>query len=125
MHMRKKIAWHVMVVAVWFVAANVAQAAKPEEFAGTWVMRLGGRNLLVLTLTPDGDGVRGIFERPVKFSLTGSTFTGVSGISRQDKVVQSHFADGVLHLTIQNANDAKDEDSYRMVVNGNRAELTF
>jgi hypothetical protein len=123
--MRKKITWRVMVVAVWLAAANIAQAAKPEEFAGTWVMRLGERNLFVLSLAPEGDGVRGSFERPTKLSSTGSIFTGLSSGTRQDKVVRSHFADGVLHLTIQNANDAKDEDSYRMVVNGNQGELTF
>ncbi|MGA2843943.1 MAG: hypothetical protein ABSF68_00830 [Candidatus Acidiferrales bacterium] len=122
--MRKKITWHVMVLAVWLVAANVAQGAKPDEFAGTWVMRLGDRNLFVLTLTPEGEGVRGSFERPGKFSSTGSIFTGLSASTRQDKVVRSHFADGVLHLTIQNPSDAKDEDSYRMVVNGNQAALT-
>ena len=122
--MWKKITWHVMVVALWLVAANIAQGAKPEEFAGTWVMRLGERNLFVLTMTPEGEGVRGSFERPGKFSSTGSIFTGLSGSARQDKVVRSHFADGVLHLTTQNPNDAKDEDSYRMVVNGNQAALT-
>jgi hypothetical protein len=124
--MQKKITWYVvMVVGVWMLVANVAQGAKPEEFAGTWVMRLGGRNLFVLVLAPEGDGVRGSFERPTKFYSNGAIFTGLSGGTRQDKVVRGHFADGVLHLTIQNANDAKDEDSYRMVVNGNRAELTF
>jgi len=124
--MQKKInRYVVMVVGVWMLVANVARGAKPEEFAGTWVVRFGDRNLFVLTLTPEGDGVRGSFERPTKFHSTGAILTGLSGGTRQDKVVRSHFADGVLHLTTQNANNAKDGDSYCMVVNGNQAELTF
>src|SRR5580704_17604437 len=108
--MQKKINWYaVTIVGIWMLVANVAQDAKPEEFAGTWVVRLGDRNLFVLTLAPEGDGVRGSFERPGKFSSTGSIFTGLSASARQDKVVRSHFAGGVLHLTTQNANDAKDE----------------
>jgi hypothetical protein len=124
--MQKKISWYVTIAAAWMLAANVAQGTELREFAGTWVMRLGERNLFVLTLTPEGDGVRGSFERPAKLSSTNtSIFVGMSGGVRHDNVVRSRFADGVLHLTIQNANNAKDEDSYTMVVKGNRAELAF
>lgn len=116
---------YVVTATVWMLAGSVAQGAQLEEFTGTWVMRLGERNLFVLTLTPEGEGVRGRFERPAKFSSTNSIFSGMRGGVRHDSVVRSRFADGLLHLTIQNANDAKDEDSYTMVVKGNRAELAF
>jgi len=42
---------------------------------------------------------------------------------RHDVVARSRLADGTLHLTIQNAIDAKDEDSYAMTVKGDRADL--
>jgi hypothetical protein len=102
-----------------------AQTAGLQDFAGTWVMRLGSRNLFVLTLAPESDSVQGAFERPAKFSHLNSIFMNMRGGVRHDKVVKSHFADGVLHLTIRNADDSTDEDSYAMTVNGNRAELAY
>jgi hypothetical protein len=110
---------------VWILAVGVAQGAEVKQFTGTWVMRLGERNLFVLTLTSDGNVVRGSFERPAKFSSTNSMFSNMRGGLRRDSVVRSRFADGVLYLTIQNANDAKDEDQYAMSVHGDRAELAF
>lgn len=88
-------------------------------------MRLGERNLFVPTLTAEGEGVRGSFDRPAQFSSTKGVFSGMRGSVRHDRVVRSRFANGVLHLTIRNANDAQDEDSYAMVVKGDRAELTY
>jgi hypothetical protein len=107
------------------LTATVALGAAPKEFAGTWAMRIGDRNLFVLTLTQDGEDMRGSFERPAEFSSNNSIFAGIHGGLRRDLVVRSRFADGVLHLTIQNAMDAKDEDSYAMVVKGDRAQLNF
>lgn len=115
----------VVTATVWMVAASLAQGAELKEFTGTWALRLGERNLFVLTLTPEGEGVRGSFDRPEIFFSMNSIFSGMRGGVRRDRVVRSRFADGVLHLTIQNANDAKDEDSYAMVLKGIRAELVF
>jgi hypothetical protein len=52
-------------------------------------------------------------------------FSNMRGGLRRDSVVRSRFADGVLYVTFQNANDAKDEDQYAMSVQGDRAELAF
>ena len=108
---------------VWILAVGVAQGAEVKQFTGTWVMRLGERNLFVLTLTSDGNIVKGTFERPTKFSSTNSMFSNMRGGLRHDSVVRSRFADGVLYLTIQNANDAKDEDQYAMSIHGDCAEF--
>ena len=122
--MWNKIKWYMTIATLLMLAANVAQGTDLKVYAGTWVLRLGERNLFVLTLTPEGDGVRGSFERPAKLFRGISIFAGMSGGVRHDNVVRSRFADGVLHLTIQNANDAKDEDGYAMVVKENLAELS-
>jgi hypothetical protein len=90
-HMRKNMTWSVLIVAVLMFAAKVAQGAELKEYTGTWVMRLGERNLFVLTLRPEGDGVRGSFERPAKLSSNTYIFAGMSGV-RHDKVVRSRFA---------------------------------
>jgi len=111
--------------ATLWLAATFAPAAELKEFTGTWVMRLGERNLFVLTLAQEGAGVRGSFERPAHLTSNNAIFSNMHGGVRHDSVVRSHFADGVLHLTIRNANDAQDEDSYAMAVKGDRADLAF
>ena len=116
---------YVLAAAFWMAAASVGRGADLNEFIGTWVLRLGQRNLFVLTLRAQGEGVGGSFERPAHFSSNNSIFSGMRGGVRRDSVVRSRFADGVLHLTIRNANDATDEDSYTMAVKGDRAELNF
>ena len=109
---------------VLLIAANAAQSAGLKDFAGTWAMRLGERNLFVLTLAPQGEAIQGGLDRPARFSSNNSIFANMRGGVRHDTVVRSRVADGVLHLTIRNMDDAKDEDSYAMVLNGKRAELT-
>jgi hypothetical protein len=105
-------------------AAIPTRAAELKDFAGTWVMRIGARNLFVLTLTPENDGVHGSFARPAKFSGTNGTFTNMRGLWI-GRVVRTQLRDGVLHLAVQNVNDAKDEDAYVMTVEGNRAEFAI
>lgn len=112
----------ISLAAVLALAATLAQGAELKDFAGTWVMRIGEHNLLVLTLTPESGRMDGQLERPAKFSESNGTFANLHGL-RTDRVVRARFSDGVLHLTVQNANDAKDEDGYAMTVKGDHAEL--
>lgn len=108
------------------LATSSAQAAPQKDFVGTWVMRLGDRAVFVLTLNPQGEKDRGVFERPAKYTaLADSLFVGMQGGIRRDPVIQSYFAAGVLHLTIQNAANPADQDVYTMQVTGDRALLIF
>jgi hypothetical protein len=114
------------VVVGWLLALGVAQGQDLKPFAGTWEMRLGTRNFLVLTLTPDGNGMSGRFEQPAKFET--SNFVIFSNMSRDllsERVVNSRLSDGVLHLTVANEKDAKDQDKYAMTLRGDHAELGF
>jgi hypothetical protein len=104
---------------------GAAHAAEMKNFAGTWARRLGARNLFVLGLTEDGGSLRGSWERPVKFSSNGNGFANMRGGVRKDKVSQFRVVDGVLHFTVQNANDPKDVDAYVMRVDGARAMVMF
>ena len=104
---------------------GAAHAAEMKNFAGTWARRLGARNLFVLRLTEDGGSLRGSWERPVKFSSNGNGFANMRGGVRKDKVSQFRVVDGVLHFTVQNANDPKDVDAYVMRVDGARAMVMF
>ena len=104
---------------------GAAHAAEMKNFAGTWARRLGARNLFVLGLTEDGGSLRGSWERPVKFSSNGNGFANMRGGVRKDKVSQFRVVDGVLHFTVQNANDPKNVDAYVMRVDGARAMVMF
>lgn len=102
--------------------AFAANAADLKDYAGTWVMRAGERNLFVLTLASNAGSVQGALDRPAKYDSNNSLFANIRG-TRRDRIVRSHFAAGALHFTIQNAADAKDEDSYVMTLKGDGADL--
>jgi hypothetical protein len=103
----------------------VAHAVEMRDFAGTWARRLGARNIFVLRLVQDGASMSGSWERPAKFSSNGNGFANMRGGVRKDKVSQFRVVDGVLHFTVQNANDPKDVDAYVMRVDGARAMVMF
>jgi hypothetical protein len=96
---------------------------KLQDFAGTWVMKFGERNLLVLKLVTEGEVVHGSLEY-AEFELKDSIISNVRGIPRGN-VSQARLSDGVLHLIVQDAGDPKDEVKFSMTVNGDRAELTL
>jgi hypothetical protein len=104
------------------ILSGVAHAAELKDFAGTWVMRLGGRNMFVLTLVAEGANIRGSWDRPMKYAGTNGAFSNMHGGVRHDPIVRTKFSDGVLYLTVQSANDPKDEDTYAMTVNGDQEE---
>ena len=58
-----------------------------KEFAGTWILRIGERNMFVLTLTPDGTNMHGSMERPTKFDSSNGTFANMRDGMRSDSVV--------------------------------------
>jgi hypothetical protein len=105
--------------------SGAAHAAEMRDFAGTWAMRLGSRNIFVLRLVQDRESLRGSWERPAKFSGMGDAFANVRGGIRKDGVSHFRLVDGALHFRVQNASDPKDEDGYVMRLDGNRAALAF
>lgn len=113
----------VMLLALITLAGTLTPAEELQDFAGTWVVQLGDRNIIVMTLTKDGNEIRGTFERPAKYSGMNGAFGNISGPIRRDKVIQKHFADGMLHLIVQNGDDPKSKDGFAMTVKGDRAEL--
>ena len=110
-------------LAGFLFALCLAPAAELKDFSGTWAMKLGQRNLYVLTLTQDGQALRGTMDRPTRLSGHNSIFEGMSGGVRRDIVVKSSLVDSILHFTIQNANDPKDEDDYTLAVLSDHADM--
>ena len=121
----------ILVLALLSLSA-VAPAATPSgvapssnDFAGTWVMRLGSRNLFVLVLTPHGSELSGVWDRPSKYENTNGAFSNIQPGFRQDRIVRASLSGDTLRLTIQNAGDPKDEDSFLMTLHGDHALLTY
>jgi hypothetical protein len=105
--------------------AQVSSERDTKEFAGTWILRIGERNLFVLTLTPEGTNMHGIMERPTKFDSNNGAFANMRDGVRSDSVVVARKKEGALHFTTRNPNDAKDEDGFVMTLKGDQAQLTF
>lgn len=105
----------------------IAQAPgeEPRDFNGTWVMKIGSQILFIVTLTPGSDGVQGELERPAKLTMSGSRIWNIGSSIRTDRIVSSHFANGILHLTTQNPNDLSDKADFAMSIRGNQATLAF
>jgi hypothetical protein len=116
---------------VWLLAAVFGlmpiaiHAAEMKDFAGTWVMRLGVRNIFVLRLKSDGETLRGTWDRPAKFSNTNNTYANMSSEVRNDTVSHLKIVHGVLHFSVVNANGSKDEDLYAMSLDGDHAVVSY
>lgn len=117
--------FHLLATILCVLAAPAAFATTPQDFAGTWAMRIGKRNLFVLHLTVSPSGISGTCDRPSKLSGTNSIFDDIRGPVRHDTVIKTLFENGALHFTVQNANDPNDEDNYVMSVDGDHAQLNF
>jgi hypothetical protein len=114
-----------LLVAIFSFMPIAIHAAEMKDFAGTWVMRFGARNIFVLRLMPDGENLRGSWNRPAKYSENNNTFVNISSDVRKDGVSRVRFVDGVLHFAVVNANDPKDEDLYAMRLDGDHAVMAF
>jgi len=106
-------------------ATDVVRAESLKDFTGTWEMRLGERNLFVLHLETSNGSIAGTIERPAKLSGTNGAYANIGGGVRRDSITHAELKEGVLHLTVQNANDPKDEDKYAMTVKGDTASLIW
>ena len=104
---------------------SFAQETKPQEFVGTWVLKLGERNLFVLQVQAAGSGVTGSIQRPAKLSSINGAYANMRGGVRHDPITAAAIKDGALHITVQNANNPKDQDKFAMAVNGRAASLAW
>jgi hypothetical protein len=116
--------FRLLMVLLTLSAADVVRAESPKDFTGTWEMRLGERNLFVLHLETSNGSIVGTIERPAKLSGTNGAYANMGGGVRRDSITHAELRGGVLHLTVQNANDPMDEDKYAMTVKGDTASLS-
>lgn len=96
------------------VAAACGGEEQPSSngFAGTWVMRLGDRNFIVLNLETKGSSFSGTLSRPADFETSdGIVFSNISRGDTQEMVVGATERDG--HLLLATENPDENEEGRR------------
>ena len=81
--------WCAIVVGVSVLGACSRRGREESPFAGTWILKYQGRNLLSLTLSVDRQRISGSFLRPAHFQYDqDGDFTAISAEHKQEPVVE-------------------------------------
>jgi len=112
-----KLLYFLLLVAA--VSAGNGLAETTMDFAGHWVLRLGNRALIVVTIkpaTPGAKGLEGWLARPMHFSSSGAGefFSGIRGRVVHYPIVQSSVSGDCLAFTTENPADKTDRDHFRL-----------
>ncbi|MGD0125730.1 MAG: hypothetical protein ABSF46_10245 [Terriglobia bacterium] len=101
---------------VMFTVNSPAQ--QTPEFAGNWVLRLGNRIFIVVTLSPilgSGGHFTGSLARPQHFSIaTGAFFSGINGPAVHYPIIRSASKGNCVSFTTQNPADNRDKDDFQL-----------
>src|SRR5260370_14243833 len=88
------------------------------DFAGIWVLKLGGRPFIVVTLTPvlgSKGEFTGSLARPKHFSTgDGQSFSKIQGPAVTYPVVRTSLKENCLALIAQNPTSKNDEDDFQL-----------
>ncbi|HEV2205275.1 MAG TPA: OsmC family protein [Candidatus Acidoferrales bacterium] len=102
---------------LWALCPSKAVAGS-ANFAGNWVLRLGTRPLMVLTLQPGSTKeapYTGSLSRPQHFSVSETAqFSKIREPVVTYPIIQSSTTDNCVVFTTQNPSDKKDQDRYRL-----------
>src|SRR5258708_2357618 len=98
------------------VPAFADKGSDPADYAGAWVLKLGQRNLMVLTLKMEKGRLSGSLLRPEHLGMNNGLFSQISATTITDPVVRSPVQQGHLIFTVQNPADKKDEDEFEMTL---------
>jgi len=112
-------------VVVWTTACAGSSSKAPKEvptegFGGTWVMNLGTRTFMVLTLEKTGDTFAGSFSAPEKFqTANGVRFSHLTpGVTTEVVASASIQGDNTLHFATRNSNEQTNKREYEMTLLG-------
>jgi hypothetical protein len=101
---------------VFFTGACRQSPAEAEGFTGTWVMTLGDRTLMVLTLSPSSDGFSGSLQRPTKMNTDGQSFSGLGGGVTTEPVSKASRQGEALNIVLVNPKDPNDQTELEAVL---------
>jgi len=106
-------------------SAALSPSGQPQEspdFAGDWVIKIGNRVFVLITLTPV-PGAAGHFTgslaRPQHFTITGGgALSNIKGPVVQYPIVRGNSSGNCLSFTAQNPADKNDEDNFLLCIIG-------
>lgn len=113
-----------------FLAACSLSAAQSPTPNGKWVLTLGDRTLLILSINPTSSQSRpisGSLARPRHFQTSdASSFSHISGPIEIAPIVNSAWKGSALSITIQGPSDPDDKDIFLMTFkDGAHAQLQY
>ncbi len=105
---------------LWFslllITAPVSSEQTASDFAGTWVLQLQGKNLVVLKLQTGAGAslITGSLTRPSHFNANASFVSAISRDSMTEPIISSASRDHSLMVTVQNPRNSSDKDRYEL-----------
>lgn len=115
-----------MIMLLSLAFASPLRATSPTDFKGTWVFKLGDRNLFVLRLAGPDEHFTGVFERPAHLLMNGSIYSMNDSLVSRSKVIEARLVDGKLSMTVVDESKPESKgDRYVLSVTGDRALLSY
>jgi hypothetical protein len=103
-------------IALLALAACSRPPSQDSTFAGTWVMTVHGRPLMVLTLEPESERFVGTLAHPRAIRSDGRSFSGLSQDTERETLTAGPPVNGALRLVAVKANDPKDTTEFDFTV---------
>ncbi len=98
------------------VSFATAQADATFHAEGQWVLKLGHRTLMLLTLKPTGKASHpfsGSLSRPQHYQPgDDGSFSQISGRVEIEQIIASEWKGGSLSITVENPADKSDQETY-------------
>lgn len=111
------------------IAAMLAAApAAAQDFAGRWAARSGGRPVMIVSIEKAGEGWRGAWLRPTRFSAdaTFSTLFETQGPVSERALVKARRIDDALELTFApRPGETKPDTMFFRVLADGTARITW
>ncbi len=110
--------WVLILPILLFMLTLTGRAQTANDFVGQWVMTLGQKTFLVLTIAPQKEGessISGFIIRPQHFGTNdGLSFYGIDTKTVQETITHSERKDAQITITVQNPMDPSDQDTYQI-----------
>jgi hypothetical protein len=110
-----------MLLILGFTFIDGGLAEENTNFAGDWVLKVGNRIFILVTLTsaPGSTGqFNGSLVRPQHFSTDGVRFSRIKGPAIHYPIVRSTITENCFSFTTQNPADKSDEDNFQLCITG-------
>jgi hypothetical protein len=98
--------------------SSIGLAQATTDFAGDWVLKVGNRIFMLVTLRPApeaGGSLTGSLLRPEHLSMgNGALFSGIKGPVVHYPIVRSNAKGNCLRFTVQNPADKTDQNDFQL-----------